>query len=147
MPKKKSQPRKPDPSVLSINICDSIIRDERTKKVSLIGLFNSIFAPTFPVRHPVMHVYIALTNGHGLYKLNVRLTRAEDNVPIVSMEGPIEFPDPLTVVELNIEWKGVEFNKPGEYVVEVLSDTALIGSRKFYVIPAGTLPPTKGTEG
>jgi len=147
LPKKKSHLHKPDPSVLSINICDSIIRDERTKKVSLIGLFNSIFASTFPVRHPVMHVYIALTNGHGLYKLNVRLTRAEDDVPIATMEGPIEFPNPLTVVELNIEWRGVEFNKPGEYVVEVLSDTALIGSRKFYVTPAGNLPPTKGTEG
>jgi hypothetical protein len=144
----EKQIKKPEPVVLSINICDTIIRDERTKKVSLIGLFSAIHAPVFPAMHPTMCVYIALTNGHGKCKLNIQFNRAEDNHIIAGMEGEIEFVNPLQVVELNLEMQGLKFEKAGEHLVEVLCGSNLIGTRKFYVnqIPH-LIPPTKGTEG
>ncbi len=139
--------QKPTPSVLSINVCDSIIRDETTKKVSLVGLFNTIRVNNFPYSHPSLHVYIALTNGHGKYQTDIRFLSLSDNKPIVGMKGHLEFQNPLQVVELNVCWQKLLFKKPGEFVVQVLCDGAPIGERKFIVIgPEHKIPPTSGTE-
>jgi hypothetical protein len=137
---------KPTPIVLSINICDNIIRDEATKKVSLIGLFSTIRANIFPCNHPQMHVYIALTNGHGKYKSEIRFLDVERK-PIVSMVGEMNFQNPLQIVELNMCWQQLRFDKQGEYTVEVLFDGEIIQTRKFRVIaPQQEIYPTFGTE-
>jgi hypothetical protein len=130
---------KPTPAVLSITICDMIIRDELTKKVSLIGLFNTIRANRFPCKHPQLHVYIALTDGHGTYKAEVRFINAQQNKPIAGMRGELIFKSPLQVVEMNLCWQRLNFESAGEYHVEILCEGVLIGSRKFIV--AG--PPEK----
>lgn len=136
----------PEPAVLSINICDSIIRDELTKKVSLIGLFGVIKASGFPCLHPIMHIYIALTNGHGKYKTEIRFTRLEDNKSIIGMVGELQFQNPLQVIDLNSCWQ-LPLEKAGEYAVEVLCNDKLVGSRKFVVLgPEVQIPPTYGTE-
>ncbi len=139
--------QKPTPSVLSINVCDSIIRDEITKKISLIGLFSVIRANSFPCTHPSLHVYVALTNGHGKYQTDLRFISLEDNKIIAGMRGPLEFPNPLQVVEINVCWQQLRFEKAGEYVVQVLCDNAPVGERKFIVIgPQQKIPPTSGTD-
>jgi hypothetical protein len=139
--------QKPTPSVVSINVCDAIIRDELTKKVSLIGLFNTIRANNFPCKHPQLHVYIALTNGHGKYKTEVRFINAEQGKPIAGMKGEMEFKSPLQIVELNLCWQRLSFASEGEYIVEILCDDTLIGTRKIMVVgPQQNLPPTSGTE-
>lgn len=124
---------KPTPFVLSINICDSIIRDEVTKKVSLIGLFSIINSNVFPCIHPLMHVYIALTNGHGKYNTEIRFSHLEDGEPIAGMIGELDFKNPLQIIELNICWQQLRFNKSGDYIVQVLCEGAVVGERKFRV--------------
>lgn len=137
----------PLPAVLSINICDAIIRDEATKKVSLIGLFSIIRANSFPCVHPLMHIYIALTNGHGKCKTEVRFTRLEDNKPMAGMTGELQFQNPLQVVEINLCWQQLAFEKPGEYAVEVWCDDKYVNRRKFIVMgPEDKMLPTSGTE-
>jgi hypothetical protein len=124
---------KPKPFVLSINICDSIIRDEVTKKVSLIGLFSIINSNVFPCIHPLLHVYVALTNGHGKYNTEIRFSHMDDREPIAGMTGELDFKNPLQVFELNICWQQLRFSKPGEYIVQVLCEGAVVGERKFRV--------------
>jgi hypothetical protein len=141
--------RPPGPVVLAINICDSVILDELTKKVSLVGLFNLIRSFNFPCTHPLMHIYIAMTGGHGRHKVDVRLVRTRDQQPVMGSVGPVEFSNPLQVVEMNIRWNNVGFAEPGGYSVDVLCDDGHvpIGSRKFYVIKQGEIKPTSGSEG
>ena len=139
--------RKPTPSVLSINVCDAIIRDEQSKKVSLIGLFSIIRANNFPCTHPSMHVYIALTNGHGNYQTEVRFVSLEESKPIMGMTGELNFQNPLQVIEMNLCWQRLNFEKPGDYEVEVLCDGDRVGARKFMVMgPKQQIPPTSGTD-
>lgn len=138
---------KPLPSVMSINICDLIIRDELTKKVSLIGLFNTIRANSFPCKHPQLHIHITLTNGHGSYQAEVRFVNSESSKPIAGMRGELVFKSPLQIVEMNLFWQRLNFEKPGDYLVEILCDGELIGTRKFIVSgPQQESPPTTGTE-
>ncbi len=142
--KKKATPPKPVPGILSINICDAIIRDETTKKVSLIGIFNTIHALSFPTVHPLLHLYMALTNGHGKYKGEIRLSDNEGNV-LICAQGPLEFKDPLQVVEINFEWRLLKFEHEGEYIIEVACDGQQVGIRKFRVV-GPKIEPTSGTE-
>ena len=145
--KRSKAAQRPIPSVLSINICDAIIRDETTKKVSLIGLFNTINANSLPCTHPQMHVHVALTNGHGKYKTEVRFVSMKTERPIAGMVGDLEFPSPLHVVEINARWQGLRFEEAGVYLVQVLCNDDIVGDRKFRVVgPQQEIPPTDGTE-
>jgi hypothetical protein len=138
--------KKPKPVLLSINICDTIIRDEITKKVSLIGLFNVIKANTFPAKHPMLQVYVALTNGHGSYKADLRIQNVDENKIIMNLEAELTFANPLYVVEINFGLQGLKFDKPGKYSFQVLCDGEPIGSRDFTVMgPQTLIPPTEGT--
>lgn len=138
----------PGPVVLAINLCDMVIRDELTHKVSLIGLFGTIRAASFPCVHPLMLIYVALTGGHGKQDMEVRIVRTEDDRPIMAMAGPVEFVSPLQVNELIFEWRNVSFEKQGEYAVEVCcgKNSVPVGSRKFNVTQLGIVPPTLGSE-
>lgn len=139
--------KKPVPVVLSINICDMIIRDERTKKVSLIGLFSVIRAQSFPVIHSMMHVYVEMTNGHGTYEIEIRFSSMDEGKPIAVLKGPLEFQNPLQVASLNLSLKQLKFDAPGDYLVEVLCHGKKISDRKFKVLNPNALPPTNGTRG
>jgi hypothetical protein len=138
----------PPPVVLAINICDMVIRDELTHKVSLIGLFSTIRAFSFPCVHPLMLIYVALTGGHGKQDMEIRIVRVEDEQPIMAMAGSVEFASPLQVNELIFEWRNVAFEKQGEYAVEVCcrENPVSIGSRKFNVTQLGQILPTSGSE-
>ena len=134
----------PGPVVLAVNICDMVIRDELTHKVSLIGLFGVVRSFNFPCVHQLMHIYVALTGGHGKQNLEIRLVRVADDQPIIAMTGPIDFANPLQVYELTLEWRQVPFETPGEYAVEVFcgKSSVSIGNRKFNVIQEGKAQPT-----
>lgn len=94
-----------------------------------------------------MHAYIALTNGHGKYKTEVRFSLLGEQEPIAGMIGDLEFQSPLQVMEINLCWQNLNFAKPGEYIVEVLCNDSPIGTRRFRVIgPQQKIPPTSGTE-
>lgn len=137
--------RKPNPTVLAINICDGVIRDEATKKVSLIGLFSVIRAPGFPIVHPLMHVYVALTNGHGDYAMTIRFCD-DKGQDLARMEGPIQFENPLQVIELNLAWQQLRIKHAGEYTVEVWCNKVRIGERRFRVVGPQKPNLTSGTQ-
>lgn len=138
----------PGPTVLAINICDNVVRDELTKKVSLFGLFNVIGSYNFPCTHPSMYIYLALTGGHGNHEIEVRLVRDRDQEPIMGMIGILKFASPLQVLETNLRWEKILFTEPGEYSFEVICDkmSVPIGRRKFHVIKQGEITPTSGSE-
>ena len=125
------------PILLNILLCDTIFRDEKTKKLSLIGLFDNINAPDFPCRHFRLHIYIAVTEGIGQQKGEVRFINTKNNETIAKLEGPVSFPNKLAVVELNFCINNLTFKEPGLYCVEFLSDGYPVGSRKFRVNKTG----------
>ena len=121
------------PIILAINICDDIIRDEITKKISLIGLFNRIQSPSFPTTHPSLHVYVSLTNGHKKYKGELRFVSESDDSVIFKTNADVPLQDPLKTLELNFSIRNLKFDKPGNYNVQFCCDKTLVGSRRFIV--------------
>ena len=121
---------KPTPKYLAMLLCDYVIRDADTQNKSVIGVFNSVFAGKFPVRHDRMHVFVSLTDGHGDYKATLRI-RPADGEPIFSRDGQRAMKDPLTVADLNFQIRGLMIPEPGRYFVEFLCDGELIVDRRF----------------
>jgi hypothetical protein len=124
---------KPKPLALAIVICDQIIEDRHTGKKSLVGLFNSIAARSFPCSHASMSVFVSLTDGHGKYECELVCRQEDTEKAMLQTKGPIEFADPTVVVDMHFALQGVTFPKPGLYSFEFYCDEELVIERKFNV--------------
>ena len=118
------------PILLALVLCDSIIREAGTNKLSLIGTFNGIFSNTYPCTHPSVSVYIAITEGRGKVPCTLRMTSLDSNQAVFELPGQIEFGGPTSVGELVFQLQSVRFEKPGVYAIEFWADGDLLGSRK-----------------
>jgi len=140
MPEEKLGP--PVPVVLAMILCDAIHQDPATKKCTLLGTFSTISARKFPVVHPQLAVHIALTDGHGRTRIRLALVSADDEqTPLFSSEGVIEFKDPRAVAELNFGFANTRIPKPGEYRVQVHANDQLLAERRLHVISLATGSP------
>jgi len=132
------------PKCISINICDYVIEDARTRNKSLIGLFNQISAFEFPARHPRFVFVASLVDGRGQTPLIVEIG-PEEGPPSVRVEGGVEWSNPLAVVDLVFDINGIVFTAPGPHFARICTpDGAILGERRFLVnlIP----PPQAGRE-
>ena len=128
---------RPLPNVLSLIICDQIITDRMTGKQSLIGMFSRIHAVRFPASHPQLSVFVALTEGHGPYELNIRVVDANDErKPLVDGKGMVEFKDPRAVANLALQFHGLTFPEPGSYRVQLLCEGALLREGRLDIVQA-----------
>ena len=124
--------QKGKPALLAMVICDQIIREEGTKKLSLVGLFNRIQAKKFPCVHSKLHVYLAITDYIG--ETNCELIFSDsDGREIVKLAGPIKFPDRLSVIEMNFGMNNIPLPQSGMYHFDFKINGILLGHRKFKV--------------
>ena len=129
----KEQKTGAGPEVVAMVICDMVVRDEQTKNVSLIGLFNAVTGPRLPLRHDRMHIFVRLTNGHGDYDCLLQCKSPDEKV-IFSATGKISLQDPLAVADLNVELRGLVFEAPGNYIFEFYCGGELLAMRRFSVM-------------
>ena len=113
-----------DPTLLFSVLCDDVRREENGKFI-LIGLFESVGAVNFPVRHPALFVMNCWCSGMGDFTQRTR---------IIAPDGAKLIEDDLTKFTLNdlkskhrvvARFNNVLFNVAGEYSVEVLLDDEL----------------------
>lgn len=122
-----------EPDLLSINVCDQVIREEKTHKTSLIGMFNNITATKFPCSHPCLHVHVAVTSGNGNQAARLCFVNNDSNQVVMELKGPIQFPNRTAIVEMNFEIKNLPLKAPGLYHFELWVGEMLIGQRHFNV--------------
>jgi hypothetical protein len=122
------------PQVLTMTIAEVVHRDGCTGKYSLLGLHNTIAAPTFPCTHPSLAVYLALTDGRGKTPLTLRLIDGEEErPPVFTVEALLDFPDPTQVVEGAFTCQRLQFPQPGEYRLQLLVAGELLLERRLFV--------------
>ncbi len=139
---------RPPPEVLSLIVCDQIITDRLTGKQSLIGMFSVIHAPKFPVHHPQLSVFTALTGGHGRVELMIRIVDAnESRRPLVEGKGQVQFNSPLAVANLALQFHGLTFAEAGEYRVQLVCDGNLLREARLRLVQAKPRPFPGGGPG
>lgn len=120
-------------SCISIIVCDDVYRDERTKKLIIVGVFNSIAGRELPVRHPRMCVLFSITNGNGTYDLGLTIEHEATGTEIMRVNGPFEVKDPLGVYDIHVELRGLSFPHDGKYWVTLRSGEAILQQRPFSI--------------
>ncbi len=75
-----------------ILLCDSTIREQGTNKLSLIGLFDSIYAQQLPVMHGRVDVVLGLLQDPS-----------EDDGPTLDVTLDILDPEMVTAASLNVK--------------------------------------------
>ncbi len=130
------------PDVLSLIVCDQIIIDRLTGKMSLIGLFSNIGAFQFPVRHPQLCVFATLTEGRGQTPIEIGIIDANDErPPVVQGTAGVEFKDPHALATLNLHFNGLVFPEPGQYRVQLRCHGELLREARLHL--AKVKPPER----
>ena len=115
--------------------CDNIHRDPGSGKLFILGCFSIIGTETVPATHPLMGLYIELTNGRGNVKFKVQLVDAEEVwPPIWTSEAEINFDDPRAVAQLAFMAHNVSFERAGEYRFQLFACDEFLMERRVLLI-------------
>ena len=124
------------PDVLAMVLADSVLHDLASGKFVIQGTYSVIMASAFPVIHPALAVYFAITNGHGMTPVAIRLIDVDEaREPIFALAGEVDFADPLQVVEHVFAARRVRFPEPGEYRLQLFAADQLLRERRLQVVP------------
>jgi hypothetical protein len=125
------------PAIVVTILCDDV-RQELGGKISLMGLFETISAPSFPMMHPRFAIMTEWTGGRGEFTSVIRVL-APDQSTVLS-ESSTRF----TLYQEAQRHREVSFRlnttfrSPGTYWVELLID----GSRAALVpLPVQQVQP------
>jgi hypothetical protein len=129
------------PNLQSSLLCDDV-RQERNGKFILIGLFDSIAAPEYPLRIPRLFMVSRWCSGAGNFVQKTRILKPDLSEALV--EGrPIPFKLVSTeATATNVEvFLNAQFEREGTYWVEIFLDGDMIIRYPLGARLAGSSPP------
>lgn len=137
----------PPPVLLAALVCDMVILDAMTGKGTVVGIFDVINAPTYPVRHDRLFVFCQLTNGRGSVDIHTKFVDLEDDEKVI-FENTVkaEFADVRQVANVVSQFLGLVFPHPGEYRVQVFAGTDFLGERRIICKQMAAEPGDKTDE-
>ena len=107
-------PRPPPPSLRSFLIADQVFQ-QASGKWCIIGVFDRIWAMSFPARHPSLGLFIVLADAEGHYDVKIEFRDAEDGV-LTTIEGiKIKVESPLATVNFGLQTSDLPLPSPGRY--------------------------------
>lgn len=127
------------PSVIFTIICDDV-RQEVGGKVSLMGLFENIYAGKFPAVHPRLAVITEWSEGTGEFEIRTRLLSPDRKAVLrettsrINLNG-VHYRHRDVSVHLNVEFKAA-----GTYWIENLVDGELVNSLPLKVLQVKEQP-------
>jgi len=121
------------PSVHFSIVCDDI-RQELGGKVSLMGLFENIYAAQFPAFHPRMAIITEWTEGKGEFEVMMRISSPDKKTVLRETVSKMGLGNPSirhrdVSVHLNIE-----FRTPGTYWIEHYLDGEMVYSMPLNIV-------------
>jgi hypothetical protein len=118
-------------------------------RLNILGVFDTIFAPQMPARHPRCSVALRMRfqkTERGQHRLILHIVDDDGNFVIPPLEGAfsVEIPGELPIASANLVLNlgQLQFNKHGEYAINLAIDGRQEASLPFWVKE----PPKKGEE-
>jgi hypothetical protein len=123
----------PPPLVLGLIVCDYLLIEEGTRKISLIGSFRELEVARLPgVARPFV-VYTMLTDGSGDATIEVVIRRLNTDEQIYSASRPFTFDDRLSVLDVSFDVHNCPFPAAGRYEVSLQVDDEEVAKRRLLV--------------
>ncbi len=123
----------PRPIVVGMSLCDYVIVEERTKKLSLIGTFTGLGVPHFPALVAPFSVFAVLTDGLGGATMELLVTHMDTNEETYSHQASLTFPDKVTEVSYHLRLRQFVFPAAGTYQFTLLLDGEWMAQRRLRV--------------
>ncbi|MBU0616089.1 MAG: hypothetical protein KKI02_00060, partial [Planctomycetes bacterium] len=121
------------PSPIALVVCDNVYR-EASGKTALVGLFDRIIAPKFPITHPQLCIYAAVTDIQPGTRFRIRIVHGETDDVVAELQGPPpEQAGPTTVCDFTFMLRGLKFKDPGQYFIQFWGNEYLLLQRSFNV--------------
>ena len=130
----------PTPVAYGLTLCDVVIVDKKTNRVSLINTFSGVAATKFPVQVPQIVVYTVLTDSQGDVTLDFTITALDTGVQVYSHRSRQAFANRLQEVQYLLRVRNCVFLRPARYEAALFADGVLIARRPFSVYLKGTNP-------
>ena len=135
-------PTPPTPSLTAMLVCDTTLRDAETGKVSLIGIFERIWAGAFPATHGSLSVYAKIADAEGEYAFRLDLV----HLGTLQVAGQVQTP-PMRITnrlesqELIFRVDNLALPAPGRYEFRLFANGHFVGQKTFAVSLPPPLPP------
>lgn len=107
-------------------ICDQIINEEGTNKKSLIGVFERVNSPIFPLAIPRLAVYVKLVDAVGQYQFLLRLVNLKDESLMVDVGIGAKIGDMSHQAELALNLGNLPIPEPGKYEFQLYCDDTFL---------------------
>ncbi len=120
-----------------MTLCDYVIVEEKTKKVSLIGSFTGMKVSHFPSTPAPFSVYAALTDGLSDVTIELIVSRLDTEEEIYSFRNTTHFPDKLAEVRFHLRLTQCSFPVAGHYQFTLLADGEWLAHRRLRVYLEG----------
>ena len=118
----------PPPVALSLALCDYVIVEAGTEKISLIGTFSKMAVDGFTTPARPFCVFAAFTDGAGHAMIDSSVTNLD------SIQTRVFFPNKLHEVNLIYRINDCLFPTPAWYEFALLVDGELLAQRRMEII-------------
>jgi Family of unknown function (DUF6941) len=114
-------------------LCDDV-RQELGGKISLMGIFENIYAASFPATHPRLAVVNEWSGGIGEFQATLRILSPDKRHALRENVTRLRFANAVTrqrdvSIHLNLE-----FREPGTYWIENYLDGVMVNSIPLHVM-------------
>ena len=116
------------PQVQALLICERIIRDHGSHRLSLINIFADIGTEEFPATFPEVWVYCRMINAVGRYNFTLRIVKVGvQEEKVMDIERSFDCPNPAIMVEASFQIAKVMFREPALYEFRMIVEGETIG--------------------
>lgn len=113
-------------------ICDNAVIDEKTKNLSLLGIFNTIGAKSLPAVHPKFNIVTKYTGDPGSYTQIIVIKHKESQEEVAKLQS--QFNITISKAQFIGNFLNVPLRREGEYEVEVFVDERIQDLKTNFIL-------------
>lgn len=122
----------PLPIIHAMLICDKVIAEEKTRKKSLIGVFDTFNYTQLPFAIPELWVYVNLSDVLEEHSIKIEFVHLDENRIIAEIKSKLSGKGNPNQ-ELGYCFRNMRFEKDGTYVFRFWADDDVIGEKYLRV--------------
>lgn len=114
-------------------LCDDV-RQEMGGKISLMGIFDNLYAQNFPALHPRLVIINEWAEGAGEFGTTLRILAPDRKSILRENNARLKMADPAQKHRDVSVHMNIEFKEPGTYWIESYLDGMLVSTLPLNVV-------------
>ena len=121
--------RLPHPALKAILLCDRLIQEAATDKVTIVGVVDRLTASEFPFEYVRgLELYVRVIDAAGEYPIRMEIVRVADEHTIGRGEAVVSIPDRMNPYDLQFDLPRIPFEFPGQYEFRVFANGRFVSA-------------------